>query len=47
MWDTLTAKMSGCVSRILWGNVPLPTPEGPEMTIGRRSGGSAVCVSVY
>lgn len=43
VWDTLNANVPGCVSRSFWANVPLPTPEGPEMTIGRRSGGAASC----
>lgn len=31
--------MSGCCAKSILNRVPLPTPEGPEMTIGRRSGG--------
>lgn len=31
--------MSGCCAKSILNSVPLPTPEGPEMTIGRRSEG--------
>lgn len=32
--------MEGCRSRRSLYNVPLPTPEGPEMIMGRVSGGT-------
>lgn len=31
--------MSGCTAKSFLKRVPLPTPEGPEMMRGRRSGG--------
>ena len=37
----MVAKTSGYLSKSLRQRVPFPTPDGPEMTIGRRSEGAA------
>lgn len=38
MWDTVNANVFGCASKTLLISVPLPTPVGPDITIGRGSG---------
>lgn len=39
MCEMEVAKIEGCASRSFLYKVPLPTPEGPEIMIGRLSFG--------